>query len=89
TGGREGLQITSPAEGAEYLMERSKPRKLALEVQGPADAQKFYWFVNGRYLGSVPPGKPLFWAPAAGAVTLEVQDDRGRKAQVRCEVKWF
>jgi penicillin-binding protein 1C len=86
---QDGLTITSPAEGASYLIDRKRPRKLSLEAHVPADAQKLYWFANGQFLGSVPPGQPLFWQPQAGPLLLEAQDDRGRRAQVRCTVEWF
>ena len=50
-----------------------------MERLGAYDLGMLYWFVDDAYLGSVPSGQSLMWAPErTGRFLVRVVDDRGR-----------
>lgn len=85
----EALRITSPREGAEYIIDRLNPRKMALECAAPPDANRLHWFVDGRYYRQSTPGEAVFFSPDTGLVRITVNDDKGRKHSVRFRVKAY
>jgi penicillin-binding protein 1C len=74
-------QITSPLRGVTYTRRASRDgeERIAFNATVDAGVRELYWFVDDGFAGSIKPGEPLFWQPAAaGEYTLRVVDDRGR-----------
>ncbi|MDF3982981.1 penicillin-binding protein 1C [Luteibacter sp. PPL201] len=73
--------ITSPLRGSTYQIRVSRlgHESVAFSATTDASAHALYWFVDDAYLGSVPPGQPLMWAPErSGRFLVRVVDDQGR-----------
>ena len=82
-------QITSPRRATRYTLRLSRPEqaRLSLAATVDADVRRLYWFADGSYLGSSPPGEALGWTPThAGSLRLSVVDDRGREDAREIEV---
>jgi penicillin-binding protein 1C len=82
-------QITSPVRGATYTRRASREgeERVAFNATVDASTRELYWFVDEDFVGSVKPGEPLFWQPAAaGEYTLRAVDDRGRTDSRRLRV---
>ncbi|MBW7864847.1 MAG: penicillin-binding protein 1C [Candidatus Hydrogenedentes bacterium] len=63
---RKLLAVTSPADKSEFLLTgapNSDRIPLTASIQ---DREEVQWYVDGRYLGSSGPQKPLYWELAAG-----------------------
>lgn len=76
-------QILSPGKDIAVVVRaegRGEGDALPLAASGDADARKFFWFLNGEYLGEAAPNTPLLWKPKPGRFALRVVDDQGRVA---------
>ncbi len=81
-------RIRTPQSTVVYSL---RPRQLAderiaFQASADADAQKLFWFVDDRFLGSSPPGKALLWQPRPGRYQVRVVDDLGRADGVTIQV---
>jgi penicillin-binding protein 1C len=82
--------IRSPSPDYVYQLREgvaAQFQKICLEAAAANDVHKLYWFVDGKLLGTVPPGGKLFFLPVAGLHQLVCQDDQGRSAELRLEVR--
>jgi penicillin-binding protein 1C len=73
-------RITSPLKGSTYQIRVSRLGSEAIAFSATTDAasRTLYWFVDDAYLGSIPSGQALMWAPErAGRFLVRVVDDRG------------
>ncbi|MBO4301325.1 MAG: penicillin-binding protein 1C [Desulfovibrio sp.] len=72
--------IVQPREGVMYRQPSSGKTgtTIVFLAHAEADVHTLHWFVNGSYLGSSSPGKPLLWQGSPGDVTVRVVDDAGR-----------
>ncbi|KAG9579082.1 hypothetical protein KCV01_g16287, partial [Aureobasidium melanogenum] len=74
-------KITSPLKGSTYQIRVSRlgSEKISFTATSDASARTLYWFVDDAYLGSVPSGQVLMWAPErTGRFLVRVVDDQGR-----------
>jgi len=74
-------KITSPLKGSTYQIRVSRlgSERVAFTATADGAARTLYWFVDDAYLGSVPSGQSLMWAPErTGRFLVRVVDDRGR-----------
>jgi len=80
TGKGIGPQITSPQQGVTYSLRASSldSEKIPFSAVTDADAREVYWFVNEKFLGRSPSGKPFFWNPKPGRFIVRAVDDQGR-----------
>jgi len=77
----EPPRITSPTRGSSYQIRASRlgTERIAFTATVDASAHRLYWFVDDAYLGSVPNGQGLMWAPErTGRFLVRVVDDAGR-----------
>ncbi|MDR6642316.1 penicillin-binding protein 1C [Luteibacter sp. 1214] len=74
-------RITSPLKGSTYQIRVSRlgTERVAFTATADGASRMLYWFVDDAYLGSVPSGQSLMWAPdRTGRFLVRVVDDRGR-----------
>ncbi|MET4675254.1 penicillin-binding protein 1C [Luteibacter sp. ME-Dv--P-043b] len=74
-------KITSPLKGSTYQIRVSRlgSERVAFTATADGASRTLYWFVDDAYLGSVPSGQSLMWAPErTGRFLVRVVDDRGR-----------
>jgi penicillin-binding protein 1C len=74
-------KITSPLKGSTYQIRVSRlgNERIGFAATTDAGSRTLYWFVDDAYLGSVPSGQPLMWAPdRTGRFLIRVVDDHGR-----------
>ncbi|WP_448095875.1 penicillin-binding protein 1C [Luteibacter yeojuensis] len=74
-------KITSPLRGSTYQIRVSRfgSERIAFSATTDAGTRMLYWFVDDAYLGSVPSGQALMWAPErTGRFLVRVVDDQGR-----------
>jgi penicillin-binding protein 1C len=74
-------KITSPLKGSTYQIRVSRlgSERVAFSATTDAGTRMLYWFVDDAYLGSVPSGQALMWAPErTGRFLVRVVDDQGR-----------
>jgi penicillin-binding protein 1C len=62
-------------------------KEIPFAAIGDADTEKFFWFLDGRFIGESPNGKPLFWTPPNGRHTLRVVDNVGRGSYIEFTVR--
>lgn len=77
----EAPRITSPLKGSTYQIRVSRlgSERVAFTATADGASRTLYWFVDDAYLGSVPSGQSLMWAPErTGRFLVRVVDDRGR-----------
>lgn len=79
-------EIVSPTPGAEYIIDRLNPAKIALRAQAAPDVPAIHWFVNQEYLGSAPPGEDFFITPDSGLVEIRCADGKGGSDNIRITV---
>jgi penicillin-binding protein 1C len=75
-----GPRIVSPPAGQVRLLVPGVPagrQEVPLEARVAAPGSRLSWFIDGRFLGSVPGEEPLWWTPAAGRHEIVVTDDAG------------
>ena len=82
-------EIRTPDPRIVYTLrsDHREQERIPFSVVADADANTLYWFVDDRYVGSVPRGEVLFWKPAIGSFDVRVVDDHGRAAATSLEVK--
>lgn len=83
----EKAPIISAPEPGEYFLE--KGQLLMLACMAESDVQNVYWFVDNRYYGKCGRQESFFINPPAGAITITVADDKGRKADLEISVSYY
>lgn len=74
-------RITAPLRAVTYTLpvQANPPQQLPLNAHFDAAVRTLYWFAGADFLGAVPAGQVLDWAPpGSGRYTLRVTDDHGR-----------
>ncbi len=79
---RTDLSISSPLDGASYLMHENGAR-LILRAEG---AEEFFWFADGRFVGRGKPERPCSWPMERGRHRISVMDSLGRQKTVEFSV---
>jgi penicillin-binding protein 1C len=80
--------ITSPRNGAEYLISRKNPEPLQLTCQTGNDVSKVYWYINNRFYKTTPAKTKQFFVPEEGPVKISCTDDKGRNRDIWIRVKF-
>ena len=78
-GGHLPPQITSPERKVVYSLRSGElGRELVpLSAITDADSALVYWFVDKKFLGSSPSGKPFLWKAQPGDFVVRAVDDQG------------
>lgn len=80
-------RIVSPADGTvARLIAGLEPDEQEMRLEADAHGE-VSWFVDGTWLGRVPPGEAVWWIPSRGEHHLIAQDTSGRRDAVRIEVR--
>lgn len=82
-------QITSPADGTEYLLERADPQKIMLSAHTTTDVKFVYWYINDKFLTKTPARQPVFFTPEEGKTKVSCADDKGRNSDVFITVEGY
>ena len=82
-------QILMPSDGTVYSFsaDNSKLYTIPFSASSDSDAEKLYWFINGKFIGSSKPNENFFWNGRVGSYQLTVSDDFGRTASVNFMVE--
>ncbi|MDR2137820.1 MAG: penicillin-binding protein 1C [Synergistaceae bacterium] len=82
---RPDIVFSSPiAEATYYMAPLAKEQKIPLRVEGALD--KVWWYLNGRYIGTSPPGETFFYAFPDGSHRVSAADGKGRTAATQLTV---
>ena len=81
--------ITSPRNGAEYLISSKHPEPLQLTCQTGNDISKVYWYINNRFYKTAEAKTKQFFIPEEGPVKISCTDDKGRNRDVWITVKYI
>ncbi len=81
-------EIVSPLSRIAYVV---RPRlreygEIPFIATGDADAQRLFWFIDGRFMGESRPEAPLFWTAVPGTYHVRCVDDRGRADETALHV---
>ena len=80
-------RITSPAPGqVALLIPGLDPKRQEIPLEAESGSQSLSWFVDGRFLGTVPADRPLWWSPAPGRHDVVVVDEAGASSRRRFRV---
>lgn len=81
---RNILKITSPVDGAIYIIPKGIKGASTIPLQGFTSARNdtIYWFVNGKYIGATRSGEILSIKPEEGELTVSGQDGSGNVSVV-------
>ncbi len=81
--------FSMPADGSVYTITAGsdRPGLIPFAVSADSGANKIYWFVNGRLVGSGKPSEKFFWRAKPGVFRLTVSDDAGRSSSVNFSVE--
>jgi penicillin-binding protein 1C len=80
--------ITSPRNGAEYLISRKNPEPLQLTCRAGNDVSKVYWYINNRFYKTADVKTKQFFVPEEGPVKISCTDDKGRNRDVWIRVRF-
>lgn len=80
--------ITSPRNGAEYLISRKRPEPLQLTCQTGNDVGKVYWYINNQFYKTAEAKDKQFFVPEEGPVKISCTDDKGRNRDIWITVKY-
>lgn len=87
---KEGLPvIASPANGAEYLLNKKDPEPLQLSCRVGNDVSKVYWYINNKFFRSAEAGSKDFFLPPEGPVKISCTDDKGRNRDSWIRVRYI
>ena len=77
-------KIISPSHGCEYFITDSQAdtQKLALIATGSYDADRLYWFVDGKLYNSSAIGGKILWDMELGRHKITCSDSIGRSASI-------
>lgn len=81
--------ITSPRNGAEYLISSKHPEPLQLTCQTGNDVSKVYWYINNRFYKTADVKTKQFFIPEEGPVKISCTDDKGRNRDVWIRVRYI
>lgn len=82
-------QITSPADGTEFLIETADPQKVMLSAATPTDVKFVYWYINDKFFMKTPAQQPVFFQPTVGKTKISCADDKGRNSDVYIKVEAY
>lgn len=80
--------ITSPRNGAEYLISSKYPEPLQLTCQTGNDVSKVYWYINNRFFKAAEVKTKQFFVPEEGPVKISCTDDKGRNRNIWIRVRY-
>jgi penicillin-binding protein 1C len=80
--------VTSPSNGAEYLISKKHPEPLQLVCKTGNDVSKVYWYINNRFYKSAEANTKQFFMPEEGPVKVSCADDKGRNRDIWIRVKY-
>lgn len=80
--------ITSPRNGAEYLISKKDPEPLQLTCNAGNDVNRVYWYINNRFYKSTDVASKQFFVPEEGPVKISCTDDKGRNRDIWIQVKY-
>ena len=81
--------VTSPSNGAEYLISKKHPEPLLLVCKTGNDVSKVYWYINNRFYKSADAKTRQFFMPEEGPVKISCADDKGRNRDIWIRVKYI
>lgn len=82
-------QITSPADGGEFLIEKAAPQKIMLSANTPTDVEYIYWYIDDKFFKKTKAQQPVFFEPSLGKIKLSCADDKGRNSDVYITVEGY
>jgi penicillin-binding protein 1C len=80
--------ITSPANGAEYLISKKNKEPLQLTCKTATDVSKVFWYINNKFYKACSPGEKQFFVPDEGPVKISCTDDKGRNRDIKIMVRY-
>jgi penicillin-binding protein 1C len=83
-----GPVVVSPANGAEYLINRKDPEPLQLRCRASNDVAKVYWYINDKFYKTGEAAGRQYFVPGEGPVKISCTDDKGRNRNVWIRVKY-
>lgn len=82
-------QITSPANGTNFLIEAADPQKVMLSAAVPTDVKFLYWYINDKFYQKTTAQQPVFFTPNTGRIKISCADDKGRNSDVYITVEEY
>lgn len=81
--------ITSPKNGAEYLISKKNPDPIQLSCNTANDVSKVFWYINDKFYKTTEARSRQFFVPEEGPVKISCTDDKGRNRDVWIKVKFI
>ncbi len=86
---REGAPvIVSPANKAEYFINKKEPEPLQLVCHTGNDVSKVFWYINNKFYKASEAKTKIFFIPDEGPVKISCTDDKGRNRDIWITVKY-
>ncbi len=79
--------ITSLNEGVEYVLMKDEGQQLMLSCSAENDVKTIFWYINDKFLKSMPASQKAFFTPEAGEIKVSCSDDKGRNTDIYIQVK--
>ncbi len=83
------INILSPVNNKEYLLEKGVEDKLLLSSATAADASKIFWYINDKLYRTVQAHEEIFFTPDEGLTRISCADDKGRTKTVMITAKYY
>ncbi|MBV4360090.1 penicillin-binding protein 1C [Pinibacter aurantiacus] len=80
--------IVSPANNAEYFINRKDPEPLQLACNTGNDVSRVYWYINNKFYKATDAKSKIFFIPEEGPVKISCTDDKGRNRDIWIKVKY-
>ncbi len=84
---RNGPQIISPNEGADYFVNPKNPAQLLLSCQADNEVKQVYWYLNDKLYRKAGPTEAVFFRPEPGPLKISCADDKGRNTDIRVTIR--
>lgn len=83
------LQVLSPINESEYLLEQNSESKLMLNASVDYQASTIFWYINDKLVIQSQPNQAVFVKMPIGKLKITCSDNLGRKKNVFITVKYF
>jgi penicillin-binding protein 1C len=88
---KNGLVITSPANGSAYLFmpdaDQRDYQRIPFTAKSANSAAELHWFVNDSYIGAAKSGETVFWPLSKGTHRVVCSDTQGASRNIRFSVR--
>jgi penicillin-binding protein 1C len=78
--------IVMPANGSEYIVEKTSPPQIELVCHADNEVKTVYWYIDDKFYKSAAVTDKVFFTPQTGKIKISCSDDKGRNTNIFIKV---